>query len=144
MTTKTNDSWFCAEGEREGRPVVVRGRQFLAQLANPITHPRLLRVVWEYEVSELSGFPTRSLAERMSKFEDLIVDALEKSKVCVFFSVYTHNGRKEWRAYTSNVQSTCNIINAALPHDDPYPIKLLVEDDPDWKEYRDLLAGCDV
>ena len=135
-----DDVWFCAEGNRGGRPVIVRGRQNLREIVGIESHPKILRIVWAYEVQQESGLPSPHLSEKMGGFEDIIFNALEEDLLCIFFSVYLHNGVKKWAAYTSDVQATCDKFNAALASHQPYPVNLTVEDDPLWHEYRNLMT----
>lgn len=137
----THDSWFCAEGERAGLPVIIRGRQNLSSIIDATSHQKLLRITWQYAIADSVGLPDRNVAAQMSEFEDKIFDVLECDLLCVFFCVYTHNGIREWCAYSSDVQQCCNRINDTLMDETPYPIRMTVEDDPTWIEYQQLLAG---
>ncbi len=137
-------SWFCAQGERDGKPLVIRGRDRLLDIASATSHRSLLRIVWDYEPEGEHGLPSANTSEQMSVFEEIIVEALEQSLLCVFFCVHLHNCRKEWLAYTSNVQEACDRINAALAGLDPHPIAISAEDDPMWQEYADLCRGVGI
>jgi len=142
MSSEIQDSWFCAEGQQDQLPVIIRGRQRLQEIISPDSHPHMLRIVWEFETDEPSGLPSRKLTKSMGQFEDAVVDALEEDALCVFFCVYLHAGRKEWLAYTSDVQATCDRFNAALTGHEPYPVELSVDEDPQWSEYWDVLSGA--
>lgn len=136
---KIDDVWFVAEGEQNGRPAIIRGRQNLRHLVGLASHPQLLRIVWEYEVDHESGLPSPHLNARMGEFESLVFAELERDFLCIFFCVYLHDGLKEYIAYTSDVQATCDRFNTALAGRPPYPVQLSVEDDPDWNEYVNLM-----
>ncbi len=75
----------------------------------------------------------------MATFENAIVDELEKDALAVFVSVTIHNGVKEWSAYIKDAQETCNRLNLALAHHEPFPVELTVEDDPSWTAYAGAL-----
>lgn len=137
--TQASDTWFCAEGERGGRPVLIRGRQGLQQVISKVSHPKLLRISWEFETRDNSGLPPADLNAKMTRFEELVTSALEEDRLSVFFCVFTHNGLREWAAYASDVQATCDKINEALAQEEKYPVQLAVEDDPGWQEYQSLI-----
>lgn len=118
-----DDVWFVAEGSQDSRPVLIRGRQNLSNVAGIASHPKLFRIVWEYEAKEESGLPSSELNASMADFENVIIAALERDFLCVFFCVYVHNGVKEWTAYTSDVQATCDRFNAVLAGRKPYPVE---------------------
>lgn len=137
--SKSNETWFCAEGRQDGRPVLIRGRQKIDEIAEAGSHPKLLRIVWRYEVVDPSGLPSSHLSAEMADFEDTVFSTLQKDGLCIFFCVYVHNGIREWLAYTSDLQATCDRFNAALAGREPYPVQLMAENDPDWQEYQSLM-----
>lgn len=131
-------SWICVATEYDGKPVLIRARERLGELISQECHGRLLRIVWCYDTDYPSGLPSPELSEEMGLFENLIVEALEVDLLCVFFGVTLHNGAKEWLAYTSDAQDTCDRINIALQDYEPFPIEMAVEDDHNWDAYRKL------
>jgi hypothetical protein len=138
---KFDDRWFVAEGKQAGLPVIIRARQHLQPLVSAPSHAKLLRIGWPFVPDAASGLPSREQNSRMQAFEDAIFAELERDQLCIFFCVYLHDGVKRWFAYTSDVQTTCERINAALAGHERYPIEMQVEDDPTWQEYADMLAG---
>jgi hypothetical protein len=138
------DRWFVAEGEDEGKPVLIRGRQDLHEVADPNHLNQLIRIQWTYEPENHLGLPAEKLNETMGNFEDKMIDALEHGGDCIFYCVYTHNGLKEWSAYTCDVETACDNLNAALAADEHYPIELIAEDDPEWHDYHGLLKSVGV
>ena len=92
---------------------LTRCRANLGEIAGVKTHPRLLRIVWRYQSDEPSGLPPEKLNEKMASFENAIVNELEKDFVAIFVCVCVANGIKEWLAYISNAQLTCNRLNVA-------------------------------
>ena len=89
------DSWFGAEGERDGMPAIIRGRDALEPPVGLASHPNLLRITWEFEPEGPSGLPSPTLQQRMMAFEEAIMDPLEEEPLCIFYFVYLHDGTKE-------------------------------------------------
>ena len=133
------DFWFCAEGEQDGLPMIIRGRKNLGEIAGAGSHPKLLWIVWEYEVNTPTGLPASELHAAMADFEDIFLPALEQELLCVFFCVIIHNGAKRWAAYTSDVRSTGERFNSVLADRQPFPVQLTAWDDPEWQEYWKLM-----
>jgi hypothetical protein len=134
------DTWTCATGTSNGLPQLIRCRTNLDKIVGGKTHRRLLRITWKYTKTDQSGLPSAELNERMATFENAIVGELERDSLAIFVSIWVCNGVKEWSAYISDAQRTCNRLNQALESHDPFPVELTVEDDPSWQEYKSLLG----
>ena len=134
------DHWTCATGVNNGLPQLVRCRTNVDKIAGRKTHPRLLKITWRYPTTDKSGLPSAELNEAMATFENAVVGELERDLLAIFVSVWVCNGIKEWSAYVSDAQRTCDRLNQALESYEPFPVELTVEDDPNWREYRSLLG----
>lgn len=134
------DNWTCATGVNNGLPQLIRCRTNLDEIAARKTHRRLLRITWKYATTDRSGLPSADLNERMATFENAVVGELERDFLAIFVSIWVSNGIKEWSAYVSDAQRTCDRLNQALESYDPFPVELTVEDDPSWREYKSLLG----
>lgn len=134
-----DDTWAASDGRLDGKPMLIRIRQNLRPLAGHPQLPHRLRIVWEYEPENDSGVPSRDDLERMRECEDLLVRALEQGNNAVLTHVLTCDGLRQWVFFSSNLQESAERINASLPHDEPYPLELTAEPDPDWSEYLETL-----
>lgn len=134
-----DDTWFFTTGEADGKPSTLRGRQNLRHLVGLKTHPRLLRIQWQYEPVNDSGMPSSDQSDQMETFENTIIPELEKDNLCIFFSIEIHNGVKEWVAYCSDVAAAGERSNKVLEGHPVYPITLTTENNPDWEQYRSML-----
>lgn len=139
-----SDRWFCAEGEMDGLPTLIRGRQGLSKLVEAHQFPHLLRIQWNYDDVGVAGLPSDTVSSSMNAFENLVIPGLEQDSLCIFFCVFTHNGLREWLAYTRDIQATCDAINALLAKEVAFPIEMGVEDDPDWSEYHELMENTSM
>lgn len=135
------DTWFTANDENNGLPVILQGRSTLSHLVGLTSHPHLVRFVWPYEVAGVHGLPSEEEVQRMASFEKAVIASLEAEKVCIFYCIYQHDGHKEWLAYCSNVDAAEEILNMALMGYEDYPIELSVESDPEWNDYRAMMEG---
>ena len=134
-----NDQWFAAEAMNDDLPVLLRGRGQLKDLIAVKSHPNLLKIRWAYTPDKKTGMPAMDVIKKMAVFEQVIFEVLEKEPLCVFYSIYLHNGIKEWSAYCSDLEKVNEEISGALVGHEKYPIELLVDQDPEWADYKAML-----
>ena len=136
---KINDQWFAAEAKNDDLPVLLRGRGQLKDLIGVKSHPNLLKIRWTYTPDAKTGMPVVEEIKKMAVFEQIIFETLEKEPLAIFYSIYLHNGMKEWSAYCSDLERVNEEISGALVGHEKYPIELLVDQDPEWADYKAML-----
>ena len=136
-----NDQWFAAEAQRDGLPLFMRGRGQLHNLIGLKTHSSLIRITWQFEASNASGMPDKQLHKNMQELENTLFDVLEAQGLCIFFSIYLHNGVKEWSAYCSDTKAVIEQMNQTLGNHEKHQINIGYRDDPEWEEYQLLLEN---
>jgi len=134
-----NDQWFAAEAKNEDLPVLLRGRGQLKELVGIKSHPNLLKIRWTYTPDAKTGMPAVDEIKKMAVFEQIIFETLEKEPLAIFYSIYLHNGMKEWSAYCSDLERINEEISGALLGHEKYPIELLIDQDPEWADYKAML-----
>lgn len=75
----------------------------------------------------------------MEEFEGAVLDASDEAcwwGSCV--AVVTHNGSREWRFYTPDVDGFQREFSEALRGLGPYPLDLQVFDDPGWNGFAEI------
>jgi len=78
----------------------------------------------------------------MKNFEDMLIETLDPDRLAILAFVFTTNGTREWNFHLSNVSEVSIRINKALSTVQKLPIELIVEDDPNWNELRQVLQLC--
>ena len=138
------DSWAIAEGDHEGKPVLVRFRHKLRNVTDVSGYPQLLQITWPYEEADESGMPEAEDSNAMELFEEHMIAAFEHDQHAVLTAVITTDGVRQWIIYTGDLEE-CGKRLSAMPHEqDEYPIELVADDDPEWEFLREeILAGCD-
>lgn len=69
--------------------------------------------------------------------------AYEHDFHAVLTAVITTNGARQWIFYTSDIDECGQRLTAMPQENEPYPIELTADDDPDWSFLRqNVLAGC--
>jgi hypothetical protein len=134
-----NDQWFAAETTHDDLPVFLRGRGKLRDLIGVRSHSNLLRIRWNYTPDKKTGMPSLDVIKKMALFEQVLFESLEKDALCIFYSIYLHNGVKDWSAYCSDLERMNEVLSGALIGHEKYPIELLVDQDPTWEDYQAML-----
>ncbi|MGL4854204.1 MAG: DUF695 domain-containing protein [Lentisphaeria bacterium] len=133
------DTWFLAEAEENGNPMVLRGRQDLLTIDDIQTkYPNVIRVTWHFGES----FPQESTSNRMNEFEERLFHDLEShDQLCIFYCVYMVNGSVEWSAYYNDIQEITPIIEKIFDDYNDIKFEIGIAPDADWTDYKDMLEA---
>jgi hypothetical protein len=137
--TQADDKWSIAELSQDGKPHIVRMRAAMPPAADRELLQNLVVIQWRFE-PDASGMPPEPDRERMQSFEDALELWVEAKTPTLQALTLTGGGRKEWRYYTADVDLFMASLNRVLQEDSPFPVELLVFEDPDWialSEYQD-------
>ena len=137
------ETWTAAEGEHDGIPFLLRFRPNLQAFIETKNYNTRLTLLWNYDSDNASLMPDDETMELMEKVEDSLVAIFEDDLQAILSFVYLGHNQKEWHWYSSDIVETGKRLNKALSHFDVLPIELSSEDDPEWNEYNEVLAGAD-
>ena len=105
---KTNaaddDAWTVAEGELEGRPLLIRYRPKLAGFSGRDQYPMKLTVRWTYGDDGQSGMPDEAQSDTMKDLEDSLVAEFDSDRIGILAFIYTAHGMREWHIYFSDLE----------------------------------------
>jgi hypothetical protein len=133
--TATNDKWTVAQGEKNGRPLLIRYRNERPQGVEQSAFPFLLSATWTYQPNEF-GLPSAEEMETMDKFEDALVSGLEGSRTAHLMVVLTGNGERDWLWYTRGEKQAMSQVNQSLKGHARYPgVQFSVQSDQAWQAY---------
>jgi len=139
-----DDVWAIAQGTDGDHPLIIRFRTGLELLIGDQRLQNRLMIAWSFEPTpERSGLPDPALSDAMTAFEDQLSAALEPAELAVLTSVWTTNGMREWVWYGGGQEQLVEAINRALAGHERLPIQLMIEADPAWEQYKDLLASAE-
>lgn len=126
------DSWFNSEGDLDGLPTLIRGRDSLKNVFETKLYNNRIEIVWEFSDKSDSGMPSNKESDFMEKVENAIVDSLERNLESVLVSVFTWNNTRTWFFYTKSTEGFKGILNDALSQfEERLPIHITVESDPE-------------
>jgi len=136
------DSWYNAEGDLDGLPTLIRGRDSLKNVFETKLYNSRIEIVWEFSDKSDSGMPSNKESNFMEKAENKIVDSLERDLQSVLVSVFTWDNTRTWFFYTKSTEDFKSRLNDALSQfEERLPIHITVEPDPEWDEYKSILTG---
>lgn len=135
----TNDNWTVAQGEDDGKPILLRIRNPAPKFAKKSKFAQMLAIAWPYESPGDHGLPVEEDLAAMTELEELLVAAFEDTKQGFLSVVVTGNGIREWQFYSSDVETAGLVINESLADYDPFPIQISTEHDPEWEAYERFL-----
>ncbi|MFD1064392.1 DUF695 domain-containing protein [Winogradskyella litorisediminis] len=139
-----NDTWFGGETENNGKPVIIRGRQYLKNFIDSKQYKEHIEFVWKFENKTENGIPTPEENILMQKVEDALIEKLESDLQSVLTLVYTHDGIRSSIFYTKSVPEFLKRMNKALSEFKKLPIEITNGKDIDWELYTGILKSYNL
>lgn len=134
------DQWSVAQGQKNGRPLLIRYRSQRPQGVESAAFPFLLSATWSYQPNEY-GLPSAEEMELMDKFEDALASSLEQSQSAHLLVVLTNNGERDWLWYACGEEQAMSQVNKALKGHSRYPVQFSVQKDRAWRAYSQFVDG---
>ncbi len=134
------DDWELAQGNVEGKRLIVRMRATFPSTEDQAQFSRLVIISWYYKGNE-SGMPELDIHKKMNAFEDALEAGTEKRQVAFQALSITGDGKKEWRYYAADMDEFMNSLNTDLSGHEEYPLQIQSFLDPDWSALREYHEG---
>jgi hypothetical protein len=129
-----DDQWSVAQGEKNGKPLLIRYRSERPKGVEARGFPFLLSATWSYQPNEF-GLPSAAEMESMDKFEDALASSLEGSQTAHLMVILTGDSERDWLWYTCGEEDAMRQVNQALKGHNRYPVQFSVQKDLAWKAY---------
>jgi hypothetical protein len=136
-----HDAWAASDGMLDNNPLIIRFRTPVLDASDMGEYTRRLSVVWPYAPEETGAMPTEADSEAMKVFEDRLIEAWENEAAAVLTAVLTFDGARQWVFYTRDVKECGRLLNEMPQNEDPYPIELTTEEDPQLNFLKDQILG---
>ncbi len=138
---KLNDTWFAGESKNNGKPVIIRGRQYLKNFIESKQYPELIELTWSVKNPTENGIPEPEENFEMGQIEDALIDSFESDLQSILTIVYTNNNQRTWIFYTKSVTEFGKRLNETLANFPRIPISIEKDDDPNWELYIGILKN---
>ncbi len=129
------DNWTVAQGECDGRPLVIRintaAKKFVA-------HPQLatrLGVTVPFHSPNENGFCAKEEGDQVGKIEDQLCDALAADKTGFLVLVITTNGAREFVFYVRDAARAQAAAKKAASQTSTHKLQFGTLDDPEWSYF---------
>lgn len=133
----TRQKWLLAEGQKAGKPLLIRAREM-----EPLdVLPFLLVVDLFYDSVDDTALPGDETYEMLERFEAEVLERPTERVRIVLTFVETHDGRVRYYCYASDVDRALEHIDAAAGLTEP---EYSVEHDPNWQVYAERMASLEA
>jgi hypothetical protein len=135
-----DDQWNVAQGEKNGKPLLIRYRSKRPPGVEAAAFPFLLSATWSYQPNKF-GLPSAEEMESMDTFEDALASSLEGSQTAHLMVILTGDGDRDWLWYACGEEDAMRQVNQALKGHKRYPVQFSVQKDRAWKAYAQFETG---
>ena len=94
---------------------------------------------WSYPPAP-RGMPDEATSELMEKVQEALEATFKKDPIAVLTGVYTGEGARDLVFYTLSLHIFQRKFNETLAVFPELPLSFSAEEDPQWDEYRSMLA----
>ena len=137
-TAKASD-WIGNQGERDGKPFLVRGRRFAPGIVPLAAFPHLLVMEVGYKPADPTGLPSKFDYQNAEIFEETVFDRLEAQDALFFVFSEIGDGKFRYFTYAADPQAViAHVRGTANPR---LPLEFFSGADPQWAEYSRRLAA---
>ena len=133
------DAWISISMEFDDVPCLFLHRDPIPADDEIDGYEHLLRVVWTYAEEGSGALPDDGEETDMQEFDDRLCAAWEADGLAILVAVLTFDGARQWVFYTPSPAECGNRLEAMPQEDEPYPIVLDANEDPDWSYLHDTL-----
>jgi hypothetical protein len=105
------------------------------------SYQRRLVVLWGFADEGSGEMPDESANTSMGVFEDRLCEAWERDGLAFLAAVLTFDGARQWVFYTRDVAQCGQRLHEMPQEEDPYPIELTTEADPQWQYLHERILG---
>jgi hypothetical protein len=132
--------WATAKSTHSGngRVIVWRYAKYFNPSFDRASQPVRIIIVWKY-VSD-SGMVYKEVHERMNALEDVLAPALAGDDFATLALVSTGENLREWTYYAKSEDEFLARLNYAFIGQEPFPIEIHIESDPEWCMYEKFKA----
>ncbi|MGM9805888.1 MAG: DUF695 domain-containing protein [Candidatus Aphodosoma sp.] len=138
---KLTDKWFSTMGETDdGHPIFITGRDDLDEFQHSGKLKERVEIYWQYTPA-YNAMPANEDGKLMDEVQGVLRRTMECDKLAILTGIYVGGGERTLVFYTRTARVFGERLNEALAPYPTLPIKLYVENDPDWCEYREM---CEI
>ncbi|HSB28689.1 MAG TPA: DUF695 domain-containing protein [Pyrinomonadaceae bacterium] len=133
-------AWTGAEGVYGDHPLLMRFREF-DEAFPKASYPVRLNVLWQMFESDVNGWATDSEFEKLSIFEDRLVEAVEQDNQSILTVVLTYNSTKEFVFHSQDEAVFLDRLINMPQEAERYPITIYKNLDAEWEYFESVTTS---
>lgn len=134
--------WYAGEAYILDKPMFIRFRRIPPKEFLRLPFHFLFVLTYHFKVSDETGLPSSDQYDQIAGFELSVIDKLESGRLGLAAFIETHRGTVRYYCYIDRVQDVTELINTLV--DERTLLDLASDLDPNWNEYRRLLAQVKI
>lgn len=140
IPTKISDKWSVNVGTYEGKPMILRIRDFSKDMLPNLAKvfPYQVGVAIPFHNPDANGFPSADESEQLLTIEDILVPLFEKADESIYVASITTGGMREFVFYVSNPDTVIGKFETLKAEAKSHKPQLTTQKDADWGIYRAL------
>ena len=132
--------WFASSSTLEGKEIITRGRRELEKQMSSKRYPHRVEIMWEYKANN-AGMPANSDEDKlMNEVAFLLGETCEKDLNGLLCALYTGADRFIMVFHIHDMNHFSQQLQKCLSKYPRLPIHIGHIDDPEWEDYRNMLA----
>ena len=131
------DQWMVAQGEHDGRPMLVRVNTSAKAYAGHPGLPVRLGIAVPFHAPRADGMPEKAESQQLGAIEDRVFEVLGTGGRVVL--VITTGGMREFVSYVRSREIAAELAQAVKAATTTHEVQHYVDDDPAWKVYQQFV-----
>ncbi len=128
-------TWAGVEADCNSHPLLIRFREFPKRFPKS-KYPQRINIFWKMSEADENGLPTEEEFNKLSTFENRLVNAVERDEHSILVAALTCNEEKEFIFYTADVPGFMERLTKMPQEKGRYPVTIQSEDDPSWRYFK--------
>ena len=141
-TLPIDGPWTLCEGQRDGKPVIVRLNSGYEKLKPLATYEHQLLISAPFRSANEDGMPSGEENWELQALEDEIQDTLEGDAQTLLVAVITGGGAKEFLCYTNAADGAKQRIDGLAARFSKHALRIEITNDPLGMVTLNCCAEC--
>ena len=133
------DDWMVAQGEVEGRPLVLRFCEGVGPVRGHAAYRHCVRIEIPLHDPDPDGFPGEAELQQLNEIEDQLDAALTQGYEALTLIVLTHDGVREHAYQTRDLDATIAKITALAQRIQTHRLGVAAAEDAGWEYYQEFM-----
>jgi hypothetical protein len=130
--------WSVAEGQNNGRAMIVRSNAGYLELGSLQDYEHQVGIAVPFRDAQANGLPSAGESAQLNHLEDAICSSLEEQAESLLVAIITTGGMREFVFYTRAPERVKEHFDKLRNQIATHTIQLMIQSDPRWRVYSQL------